>query len=145
MGKANDPVVCKMCGQRKTRHPSGLCARCQRKADTPIRLCVCCGQRRTRDEAGLCYQCRNKSITKYYDISRVDEAIERTKTVLAILEKKRDGASFRDIGAQLGIPKTTVSNYYRQAIYNGSHGESKLDTWEKESDDPEDNSDDNEN
>ena len=54
----NTVTACIKCGERNTRHPSGVCARCRRIADIPVQLCKCCEQRRTRDESGLCYLCR---------------------------------------------------------------------------------------
>lgn len=129
---ANVATVCKNCGERTTRHPSGLCARCQRKAGAPIVICECCGQRKTRDESKLCYVCRAKQITKNYDVSRIDYAIEQTKLQLAILEKKRDGYSIRKIAEELGIPKSTVDNTYKQAVFSKLRSINNLDIWQQE-------------
>lgn len=120
----NSGVTCTKCNNRTTRHPSGLCARCRRKADIPIKLCKCCETHRTRDESGLCYQCRNKLITHNYGISRIDEAIGRCETTLQILRLKAAGHSFREIEAQLNIPKSSVSNAFYSAVFNGARGNS---------------------
>lgn len=120
----NAAVICQHCASRTTRHPSQLCSRCRRKADIPIRLCACCENHRTRDASGLCYQCRNKRVSHNYDITRIDEAIGRCESTLQILRLKAEGHSFRDIGARMSLPKSTVANTFLSAVYSGARGNS---------------------
>ena len=115
-------VTCSKCGARNTRHPSGLCASCRRMADIPVRLCSCCEQRRTRDESGLCYVCRQKAAIRDCDADRIKEAITRHEAALQILRMKEQGASFRDIAAELDMPKTTVANIFSAAVFSASRG-----------------------
>lgn len=117
----NQPELCTICGGRTTRHPSKICARCRRRAETPVRLCICCEQRRARHESGYCYLCRNKAVTQNYGVDRIDVAIERQKTILNILAKKKEGVSFREISKELDIPKSTVSNIFCAAVFNSTH------------------------
>lgn len=128
----NQPKLCTVCGNRTTRHPSEICARCRRRAESPVKLCVCCEQRRTRDESGYCYMCRNKAVTQNYGIQRIDAAIERQKTVLSILEKKKEGLSLREISRVLAIPKSSVSNIYRAAVFNAARATSFADVAAEE-------------
>lgn len=114
--------LCGMCGKQTTRHPSGLCARCQRKADIPMKLCKCCESRRTRDESGLCYRCKIKKGSQDYGVSRIAEARKKCELTLRILELKEQGLSLRKIGTELNIPKSTVANTFFAAVYSGSRG-----------------------
>jgi len=57
----NAVVTCTNCEERKTRHPSGLCARCRRVGDASTQLCKCCKERRTRHASGFCFPCRHSS------------------------------------------------------------------------------------
>ena len=120
----NTAVLCKKCGNRTTRNPSSLCARCRKKADIPMRLCECCESRRTRDKSGLCYQCRSKKVSHNYDISRIDAAISKCETTLQILKLKAQGNSFRSIATELNLPKSSVANAFFAAVFSGSRGNS---------------------
>ena len=53
----NEAVICTICGERKTKDSSGICASCRRRADRPLRLCSCCQIRNTRNQSGICYVC----------------------------------------------------------------------------------------
>ena len=57
--------VCKECGMRKTRHPSGLCCRC--RLTGPKSTCKFCGAR-TRNGHDCCYRCRKfQKVSLDYD------------------------------------------------------------------------------
>ena len=76
--------------------------------------------------------CRNKAVTQNYGIQRIDAAIERQKTVLSILEKKKEGLSLREISRELVIPKSSVSNIYRAAVFNAARATSFADVAAEE-------------
>ena len=118
----NTVTACVKCGERNTRHPSGVCARCRRVADIPVQLCKCCEQRRTRDESGLCYLCRNTAAKRGNGVNRIDEAVSRYEAALNILKLKAQGASFRDIAAELDMPKSTVARIFSEAVFSTSFG-----------------------
>lgn len=60
--------VCKECGMRKTRHPSGLCCRC--RLTGPKSTCKFCGAR-TRNGHDCCYRCRKfQKVSLDYDAAK---------------------------------------------------------------------------
>lgn len=76
--------------------------------------------------------CRNKAVSRNYGIQRINVAIERQKTILSILEKKKEGLSFRKISQQLDIPKSTVSTIYNAAVFSAARAANIADATEDE-------------
>ena len=108
--------LCTRCGKVKTQHPSGLCARCRRKNVKMPTPCKVCGQINTSSPDGICNRCKRRSVAKNYGISILDDAIEQYETTLLVLQKRKEGKTFREIGEELSIPKSTVYNYFNTAI-----------------------------
>ena len=93
--------VCKECGMRKTRHPSGLCCRCQLTG--PKATCKFCGAR-TRNGHDCCYRCR-----KFQKVSLdYDAAIAAQQKRLLILKLRKDGMSYGEIASAVALAKSEV-------------------------------------
>ena len=113
-------TVCKDCGKRKTKHVSGLCCDCRKKAGhiVPGKMtCRICGKQRTSVKDGLCDDCLIK-MQAYHDDEqkRREKAIEELKTNLTIIELRANGCTFDKIAAIVGIAKTAVYLRYYMLV-----------------------------
>jgi len=112
--------LCKECGERKTKHPSGICAACRRKIevrDNSKRPCKNCGRKLTSSEDGLCGACRQGFARSGYNYeSHLIRAIEQTKSTQLILELRLNGNSFATIAEMTGIPVSHVFRSFEKAM-----------------------------
>lgn len=108
--------LCKSCGQRRTKDPSGLCSHCRRLKGRVT--CRICGQITTQAPDGICHICRSKieHNAKHADADTINKAINDVRTLLFILEKRKEGYSFGVIGEMTGLRKGTVYKKYTAAV-----------------------------
>ena len=123
---------CTRCGERRTKHPSKMCAVCrreveklERKANTQSRtVCKQCGRRLSNGEDGLCSICRQGNVRGSMDFEqKLKKAIKREKDRLFVLERRLDGNSFSTISDMSGIPVSRVYRYYADAMGIKSTGD----------------------
>ena len=110
---------CKRCGKRRTQSPTGLCSYCKRLSKTPRALCKICGMNMTASPDGICSICHRRLALKSVgpnDEQYLDEAIANARLNLLILEKKKEGLSFGEIGKLTGYAKTPIYNRYKEAL-----------------------------
>lgn len=101
--------LCTRCGERRTRHPSGLCCRCRMAA--PAGTCKICGGQTKRNN-DFCYKCR-KSLATTEDL---DSAIREQQKKLMILILRKQGMSFGQIAEAVGISKSQVFAVYKEMM-----------------------------
>lgn len=101
--------VCKKCGMRKTRHPSGLCCRCQLTG--PKSTCKYCGNQ-THNGNDCCYRCRK--------IQRVsldfNAAVAAQQKRLLILKLRQNGKSYGEIATAVGLSKSVVFDAIKEML-----------------------------
>ena len=119
MALKNAPV-CKECGIRKTKHASGLCCDCRKKAGRIVpgkMVCRICGKPRTGEQDGLCDNCRRKMLEYREDEQkRREAAIAELKTNQTIIQLRARGCTFEEIAALVGIAKTAVYRRYYMLV-----------------------------
>ena len=101
--------VCKECGMRKTRHPSGLCCRC--RLTGPKSTCKFCGAR-TRNGHDCCYRCRQfQKVSLDYDA-----ALAAQQKRLLILKLRKDGMSYGEIASAVALAKSEVFDAVKEMM-----------------------------
>ena len=101
--------LCTRCGERRTRHPSGLCCRCRTAA--PAGTCKICGGQTKRNHH-FCYKCRRFLATT----EDIDSAISVQQKKLTILKLRKEGMSFGQIAEAVGISKSQVFAAYKEMM-----------------------------
>lgn len=108
--------VCKVCGERKTSHPSGLCSRCRRRPINQRVPCKICGTVSSNSPDGICGLCRNALGDSENFDKRIDDVIETMKERIFILEQRKDGQPFSKIAEMLGKSKSVVYESYKRSL-----------------------------
>lgn len=119
----NNPnyVLCSVCGIRRTKKPSGICSRCEKRNPVEPRLCKICGERMTRDISGVCSTCRQRRSGRGLDVdldstTRLDNAILIAQRNLRLLVRRKEGASFAQIGKELHISKNAAYGIFTRLV-----------------------------
>lgn len=108
---------CKICGERKTKHESGICCRCRRIKRNKV--CKICRNAMTANPDGICYECRRKGLpsNQVRDPEwRLDQAIKEYSDTLFILQQRKANIPFANIADMIGIPRSSVYGKYRRAL-----------------------------
>ena len=101
--------LCTQCGKRRTRHPSGLCCRCQ--AHPLASKCKCCGRLTTRGR-----DCGTWSRKQRQGDEDLNSAIIVQRKRSTILELRQNGMSFGKIAEAVGLSKSQVYEAYRDML-----------------------------
>lgn len=121
-------VICSVCGIHQTKKVSGICSRCERQHPVQWKQCQMCGLRKTKDPTGICSDCRKRryAFDKTNSDTRLDDALADARRACRLLELKKAGASFSQIGRELGLSKSSAYAIYTRLI--GSPMISVIDT-----------------
>lgn len=114
MPRKNFGELCINCGKTHTTHPTGLCSRCRKLRG--VKPCIVCGLRKTSAPDGLCSVCRTRVARKKKSGISLEQAIENTEQLLAILKNREKGMSYSTIAEVLGIPRSTVYHWTMRAL-----------------------------
>lgn len=79
-------------------------------------LCINCGKTHTTHPTGLCSVCRTRVARKKKSGISLEQAIENTEQLLAILKNREKGMSYSTIAEVLGIPRSTVYHWTMRAL-----------------------------
>ena len=108
--------LCKVCGEVKTTHESGMCSHCRRKTQKGY-ICRICGSSVTKNENGLCYNCERSLGAKGKPYNVVaDDVLEGLRQTIFIIERRKEGRAYSEIAKMLNIPKSVAFNREKQAF-----------------------------